>query len=51
MHNYDHGLNHKPYFFTLDEESTTLEEVKLEDKYALVFGNEANGITEQLMSS
>jgi TrmH family RNA methyltransferase len=48
---YEHNLKQKPYFFVLDENSTNIEEVKPEGKFALVFGNEANGISEELLNS
>jgi TrmH family RNA methyltransferase len=48
---YEHNLKQKPYFFVLEENSKTIEEVELEDKFALVFGNEANGITKELIEA
>jgi TrmH family RNA methyltransferase len=48
---YEHNIKQKPYFFTLDKDAKTLEETNPEEKFALVFGNEANGISKELMQS
>lgn len=45
---YEHNLEHKPYYFKLDKYSKTIEEVKPKGKFALVFGNEANGVSTEL---
>ncbi|MCK5867096.1 MAG: RNA methyltransferase [Mycoplasmataceae bacterium] len=46
-----HGLeSFRPYRFVLSDASTNIEDVAItDDKYALVFGNEANGLTDELL--
>lgn len=41
-----------PYRFMLSDESLNLDDVEIsEDKYALVFGNEANGLSDELIQN
>jgi TrmH family RNA methyltransferase len=39
-----------PVFFELSEKSKNMDNVKVNEPYALVFGNEANGVSEELKS-
>ena len=51
LNGYEHNLKTKPYFFILDENANKMEDISLASEYALVFGNEANGITKELLAS
>ncbi len=50
-HGYDHNLKQIPYYFTLDTDASTMEYLNPEEKFALVFGNEANGISKELIAN
>ncbi len=42
----------KPYRFILSDNAKSIDQVNIsEEKYALVFGNEANGISQELLSN
>ncbi len=40
----------EPFHFTLDSNATSLDKIKPSGKFALVFGNEANGISKEVMN-
>lgn len=48
---YNHNFEFKPYFFKLNDKARIIDEIIPEGKYALVFGNETNGISQELENS
>lgn len=49
LKSYEELKNFKAYKFVLAKDSKKLDDLKIEDsKYALVFGNEANGLTQEI---
>ncbi|BDU67551.1 MAG: 23S rRNA methyltransferase [Candidatus Tyloplasma litorale] len=52
LHNFELLNQFTPYRFTLSSESHNIDKLEIkEKKFALVFGNEANGLTRELLSS
>lgn len=51
VENIEEIINFYPIFFTLDKNSLEMEKIKVKKPFALVFGNEANGISKELMNN